>query len=416
MHAIEMLPITEVIQPESVAELATLVGDSDTAIYPLGGQTSLDFGLIPRKSGIGVSLQHLNAIVDYPARDMTITVEAGITMQKLAATLAVEQQHLPIDVPHPGRATLGGVIATNFSGARRYGCGTMRDYVIGVQAVDARGTTFNAGGRVVKNVAGYDFCKLLTGSLGTLGIITQVTLKLKPIPASSVLVACTVPDAQTAEQRLGDLVNTATTPVAIELLAGHAWEQADSVLSGVSPDDEYFGWLVVGLEGTAPEVEWMVEQLPREWSANASHVFRGADADALWQQLRDFSAADDESNYDFVIKATTVASGTVPIVAVAKRLGCDIQAHAGDGVTILRFSDPPAAGLTRVLSAELMPLATHYHGNVTMLAAAQPGELTATAVWGRGDQAVELMTGIKAAMDPHNRLNPGRFVYHGARR
>ena len=117
---------------------------------------------------------------------------------------------LPIDLPDAHRATLGGVIATNTSGARRYANGTMRDYVIGIRAVDGQGITYNGGGRVVKNVAGYDFCKLLTGSLGTLGIISQVTLKVKPIPPCSRFVVCRVRDWTTTERLLAEL---AVSPV-----------------------------------------------------------------------------------------------------------------------------------------------------------------------------------------------------------
>src|SRR5690606_27275996 len=133
--------------------------DEGSPIYPIGGGTSLEFGLPPRDPGIGLSMRALKRVIDYPARDMTITVEAGITLDALATTLAREKQRLPIDIPSADRATLGGAIACNQSGARRYANGTIRDYVIGISAVDGRGMTFRAGGRVVKNVAGYDFCK-----------------------------------------------------------------------------------------------------------------------------------------------------------------------------------------------------------------------------------------------------------------
>ena len=104
-----------------------------------------------------------------------------------AEVLAAENQRLPIDVPAEEQATLGGVIATNWNGPRWYGQGSVRDYLIGVAAVDGHGTRFRGGGRVVKNVAGYDLCKLLTGSLGTLAILTEVTLKVKPIPEKTAL-------------------------------------------------------------------------------------------------------------------------------------------------------------------------------------------------------------------------------------
>src|SRR6185312_5868323 len=124
----------------------------------------------------------------YPAADMTITVEAGITLAALGAVLAEQHQRLQIDAPDPDRATLGGVFATNTRGPRSFGLGRPRDQIIGVAFVTSDGELVKGGGRVVKNVAGYDFPRLLTGSLGTLGIIAQMTLKVRPMPEASELV------------------------------------------------------------------------------------------------------------------------------------------------------------------------------------------------------------------------------------
>ncbi|MEX0820034.1 MAG: FAD-binding oxidoreductase, partial [Pirellulaceae bacterium] len=154
----DTLPITETLTPGDAAELAEVVRDcyvSETAIYPIGGGTSLDYGSPAKREGIGLSLAHLDSVVDYPARDMTITVGAGITMHALAEILSKERQRLPIDVPQARQATLGGVVATNTNGPRRFGQGTVRDHVIGIRAVNGRGSSFKGGGRVVKNVAGY---------------------------------------------------------------------------------------------------------------------------------------------------------------------------------------------------------------------------------------------------------------------
>ncbi|HJT77552.1 MAG TPA: FAD-binding oxidoreductase, partial [Gemmataceae bacterium] len=174
-----------VAAPPSVPELGDLVrraAAQGQALYPLGGRTMLGLGLPPARPGLGVDLRALDQVIDYPARDMTITVRAGIPLARLAEILAAENQRLPIDVPRADRATLGGALATNASGPRRLGFGTLRDYVIGLSAVNDEGQETKAGGRVVKNVAGYDLCKLFIGSLGTLGVITQATLKLRPLP------------------------------------------------------------------------------------------------------------------------------------------------------------------------------------------------------------------------------------------
>ena len=181
----------------------------------------------PQGARLGLVLAGLNRVVDYPSRDMTITVEAGITMAALAAELAARGA-AAADRRGAARRSprSGGVVAANFSGPRRYGHGTMRDYVIGIGAVDGRGVPFKGGGRVVKNVAGYDFCKLLVGSLGTLAVIAQLTLKVKPLAEASAFVTCEPPDFACAETLLADLVNSKATPAAIELLAGPAWSDA----------------------------------------------------------------------------------------------------------------------------------------------------------------------------------------------
>jgi len=178
----------EVLTPADqagVVDAVRVAHDARQPIFPAGGRTSLDYGGAAPPAGQQLDLTGLARIVDYTPRDMTIVVEAGVRMADLAAALAVERQQLPIDVPRIAEATLGGVTATNWVGPRRLGHGTLRDYVIGIHAVDGRGVAFKGGGRVVKNVAGYDFCKLLTGSLDTLGVITQLALKVKPLTEHS---------------------------------------------------------------------------------------------------------------------------------------------------------------------------------------------------------------------------------------
>src|SRR5262245_58022844 len=209
-----------VVRPVSVSVLGDVVRGAaakNEAIYPIGGQTQLDLGNPPTKGGVAVDMRGLDQVIEFPARDMTVTVQAGITIAKLQALLAPENLQLPIDVPQPERATLGGIIATNVSGPRRLGYGTLRDYVIGISAVNDEGNEFKAGGRVVKNVAGYDLCKLLVGSLGTLGVITQVTLKLRPLPEETALVTLGCESAEVAGV-LDQMHSSRTRPVCMELL------------------------------------------------------------------------------------------------------------------------------------------------------------------------------------------------------
>ncbi|MFN0017204.1 MAG: FAD-binding oxidoreductase [Pirellulaceae bacterium] len=408
------LPFKTTITPADHAALAAAVADAygtGTALYPIGGGTSLDFGLPAKAPGSGLSLAKLDRIVDYPARDMTVTVEAGVTMQGLADLLAKEGQRLPIDVPQADKATVGGVVATNWNGPLRYGCGTVRDYVIGISAIDGRGMPFKGGGRVVKNVAGYDFCKLLTGSLGTLGVITQVTFKVRPITEQFTLMACAVESTAQAEKLLAALVTSATTPAAIELLSGPAWdsEPALKTLAGASGPEKLY--LVVALEGSAVEVEWMTGRLHDEWCEQGIEApITIGDATDFWKKLVDFAAV---GNAPLVLKASLVPSGVTPFIDALRKLDpqVSIQSHAGNGIVIARLSAFPKEGLSRALVGNLQPAAAAQHGSLMVLSNPSGNEMTHQSAWGGLDAPFTLMSAVKQKFDPKNILNPGRFVY-----
>ena len=254
--------------------------DSKQGVYPAGGRTTLDVGLPPAKPGITLDTTALKAVIDYPARDMTITVQAGITLAALQAELAKEGQWLPIDVALPEQATLGGAIALNKSGPRRYGYGTLRDYVIGISFVTDDGVEVKAGGRVVKNVAGYDLMKLQIGAAGTLGVVTQVTLKVKPKPEVSAAVAFGC-----AAESLGsvlDLVHASKSrPMAVELLNPAAWRAAGVYQPLSDP------WMIaVGFEEKFATVKWQLATLRDELkSAPIRDLTEIPDAAALWSAI-----------------------------------------------------------------------------------------------------------------------------------
>ncbi len=412
----DLLPLTDTVAPADLAALTNAVRQAyadGMTLYPIGGGTSLDYGLPAKQSGLGLSLARLDRVVDYPARDMTITVEAGIRMSALADVLATQRQRLPVDVPQADRATLGGVIATNSSGPLRYGQGTIRDYVIGISAVDGRGIEFKGGGRVVKNVAGYDFCKLLVGSFGTLGIITQVTLKVKPIPEVTVLVACRLRDHQQAEQLLAAMVTSRTSPAAMEILVGPDWHGAPALEQvELGQEGKPFGHLIVALEGTAAEVDWMTATLADEWKSLdvVPHLLLPKRAESLWSRLREFPAQPDAA---LVLKINVPASRTIEMIQLAIELfpDCSLQAHAGNGVLIVRLPSLPSGGLSRSWVGKLQPAAQNAGGSAVILSCSQTAELTRQAVWGRTADAAMLMEAVHRQFDPKNLLNPGRFVY-----
>ena len=408
---INLLPVTDTLEPKSSAEVAAHLlecYEQSMAVYPVGGQTALDYGLPATTAGIAVSTKAMDHVIDFPVRDLTITVEAGMPMQRLANLLAAEGLMLPLDVPQVEQATLGGVIATNTNGHRRFGLGTVRDYVIGIEAVDGKGQLFHGGGRVVKNVAGYDFCKLLTGSLGTLGIITAATVKVKPISEQTTTVVAVVPNGHSGETAVASMLVSEATPVAVQWLQGECWQQ----LCGGGSKAAGQSIMAIQLAGTKVEVDWSQATILRELKAAGltdGSILDPTQQQALWSAVCEFPANDAE----LVIQVQTVSSGVVEIIAKCCELNsdCVIQAAAGDGVITVAFGQLPTGGISAALIGKLAPLAARFHGNVVTLKNPQAVEVTAGSRWGRLSAPLSIMQQVKEQFDPRGILNPGRFVF-----
>jgi glycolate oxidase FAD binding subunit len=396
----------------NVAELCACVrkvAASNEAIYPVGGGTMLDLGYTPTRPGVAVDLRSLDQVIDYPARDMTITVRAGITIARLQEILHAERQQLPVDIPLPEKATVGGAIATNASGPRRYGLGTLRDYVIGISIVNDEGQEIKAGGRVVKNVAGYDLMKLYTGSLGTLGIITQVTLKLKPeSEASSLLVvpvnldqAATILDAMSA---------TRTRPVCLDLLDPSACKRIAECYGFNFPGRGLSWNLAIGFDGSSEAVRWQVDQIKQELPIELRASLRECDGGEhvlLCANLRDFPLWH-EATVSF--KANLLSSATVDFCRRAAVLtpAPMLQAHAGNGIVIGHFKELTLERARASLEA-LGTLAVKAKGNLIVTRCPTEWK-TVLPIWGRSTADRAVMKAVKAKLDPNHIFNPGRFV------
>jgi len=395
-----------VLRPHTVGVLAEQVRDAaaaGTALYPVGGGTMLDCGLPPTKPGSAVVLRGLDRVIDYPARDMTITVEAGITIARLRDVLKAEGQQLPVDVPFADRATLGGAVATNASGPRRFGHGTLRDYVIGISFINDRGEEVKGGGRVVKNVAGYDLMKLYTGSLGTLGIISQLTLKVKPLPEASAAVAVPCP-----QDLLDTILNrvlpaTATRPTMIGVANAPAAERLGSKAT------DYL--VVVGFEEKATTVAWQVEQLGRELPVavrSTDSEFQGDLATLVVQQWTDFPLT---NPHGLTFKANVVPAATAEFVRRVDGLSPRpaLIAHAGNGIVYGHLPADLGSERAKAVVDDLSRWAAERAGNVVVIRCPSAWK-TVVPVWGRPTPDRALMRAVKDKMDPGRVFNPGRFV------
>lgn len=386
-------------RPKSTAELREIVrrcATEKSAVMPFGGGTMLDYGLPPARAGVAIDLKALDQVIDFPARDMTITVEAGMSIARLSAIVSAEGLQLPIDVPQPEKATVGGAIACNVSGPRRFGYGTFRDYLLGITTVNDRGEFVSAGGRVVKNVAGYDMMKLHIGALGTLGVITQVTLRLKPIPeaVASREFFCGQHELAAA---LELLFRSSTRPCIVNF--------RNSRIGG----ERRAGWeFFISFEGNPDSVAWQLQQVQNE-VAGAGFEFvpdnsssdgpiakfeRNAEAAVTFRANLLSSRAAEFCNLGFEIDDLTLvgmSGGAVVRGEFSREFGKWDQRSASD-----QFAD-------------LMRRSGASGGNL-VIEKCPAAWKRLLPVWGRPPEDQALQKAVKRALDPQNIFNPGRFV------
>ena len=392
-------------RPASVDELGEVIArraGEGFAVYPQGGRTSLDYGGIPARPGVAVDLRGLDRVIDYPAADMTITIEAGATLGRLRAILAEQGQRLALEAPFAEVATLGGIFATDASGPRRFGLGRARDQIIGIRYVDAQGQVIKGGGRVVKNVAGYDFPRLLTGSMGTLGVIAELTLKVRPMPAASALAWVRFRRLAEAAQALDRLNTSATRPIGIDLLNGPAAQLVGRVAD--LPVEEWVG--VIGFEDNADSVAWQLDRLGLELGRTDLIVTEGDRSAPLWSALVDVQAAEPHA---VSLKVNLRPSAGLSFLAKFDPAHWAIHAQAGGGIIRAHALDAPSLDELGPEVDRLRDAAVALGGNLTVPKC--PTEWKERLrVWGHPREDWAMAERVKAALDPGGVLNPGRFV------
>jgi glycolate oxidase FAD binding subunit len=393
------------IHPGSVEELCEAVRDhvgQGHAIYPQGGSTALDYGGIPAHPGVAIDTRSLSGVIDYPHADMTITLQAGITAAALRGVLAGKNQRLLIDIPRAERATLGGVFATNTCGPRRYGLGRPRDQILGVSFVTSEGIEVKGGGRVVKNVAGYDFPRLLTGSMGSLGIITQMTLKVRPLPEASAIVWKPVPILATLGATLDALNTSGSRPVALEVLSPSAAKSVGEVAK--LPANEWI--LAIGLEDNAASVRWQIDRLRGEIGEADLTVLQDNDAAPLWAALTEYPAAEIGP---FSCVANLRPSAVVRYLGQLDPGRWALQAHAGNGIIRMHAVGEWTLDQASDEVARLRALAAGNDGSL-VVARCPTAWKDRLRVWGAPRPDWRLAELVRQALDPKGVMNPGRFV------
>jgi glycolate oxidase FAD binding subunit len=401
-----------VLLPATVDELrqcAAVADEVGLAVIPVGNGTRLGVGGVPRKYDVALSSRRLRRILAHEAADMTVTAEAGLTVADLNAALAGAGQRLPVDPPHPEQVTIGALIASDASGPLRLSQGKVRDLLIGIKVVLADGTLVSGGGRVVKNVAGYDLMKLFTGSFGSLGAIVEATFKVRPCPEHQ---AVSVIPASTTAAALDVALDVLAAPVAPSYV-----EALNAAAASRLGADGECAVVVVGCEGIAAEIEVQQQRLQGQFAG--LRVCDAAEAMRLSAGLRDFPSTalrDDAEVPMSGCKVSLLPSrlGAVlsSIEKAAMQLGFEVAllAHVGSGVAAIRFYGAAAACAAFPGFADWLRVTIREAGGWVIFDLLTAEQKVRIDPWGFDAPALELMRGIKKTLDPNDRFSPGRFV------
>ena len=380
-----------VAEPASAEALAaTLAWASAEGLTVLvrGGGTKLDWGGVAGPIDLMLSTGGLNAVVEHRHGDLTATLEAGATLGHVNTTLAAHRQWLPLDPPWPDRATVGGIVATNDSGPRRHHHGTPRDLIIGVTVARSDGQLAKAGGIVVKNVAGYDLSRLLTGSFGCLGVIVSATFKLAPIAETSRTLIVELESIEAMAPAIARLDGSPLTPSTLEL----EWPPARLRVR--------FESVEAGVEQQVLEASRIIADL------GEVSVVRGKEEAASW--ARSTRWWDEPGS---VVKLSTLLTELVPTLVWLRdacgqhELQMVVAGRAGLGVVEVRLQGR-AEDQARVITQLREGIAAG--SGAAVVRRAPPGLRQFVDPWGAIGDGLPLMRVVKSRFDPDGRLNQGR--------
>jgi glycolate oxidase FAD binding subunit len=381
-----------VVYPHSQAELAAVITTANShqwRVLTWGSGSKINWGGLAENIDIIVSTEHINQLIEHAVGDLTVTVEAGMKFAQIQEILAKSGQTLALDPAAPELATIGGIVATADTGSLRQRYGGVRDQLLGITFIRADGEIAKAGGRVVKNVAGYDLMKLFTGAYGTLGIISQVTFRVYPIPESSGTVILTG-KSEAISQAVRTLQSSELTPTQVDLLSSKLVTNLD-LGTGIG--------LITRFQSISESVQEQSKRLLLigEKLGLQGVIYSGNQEIDLWQQLP-------KQIYDHLTESTiTCKIGVLPTAAVEILNYMEVGLiHISSGLGLVRLEK----------EEQILPLRSLCQANSGFLSVlSAPVEFKKRFdVWGYNGNALAVMRGIKEQFDGNFILSPGRFV------
>jgi len=392
--ALEATAARIIFEPATVGEICEVVRMCETdriSLAPIGAARTLS--QIRRSPvAVGISLKRLAQIVAYEPDDMTVVAEAGLTVSDFNAVAAAARQRLPVDPPNPNLTTFGSLIGASHAGPLRLSEGTARDLLIGIRFVGHGGRVIHGGGRVVKNVAGYDLMKVMGGAFGTLGIITEATFKVRPIPPQYCL-------AIVPYERAADAFGAASA-LNFALPMSHVEILSPSLSARFDAPKKFL--LMAGFSGTSPEIGYQAEKI-RELLGGAGEILDDQPARERYEMLRDF----DWSAMPLAAQIATRPAGLARALAAS---GVEFRAHAGSGVAQMFVETTASSDDARKIVDRWREIAHAERGHLRILAAADVVRDDLQMFDLPNEGALRLMRQLKSAFDPATIFNPACFV------
>ena len=413
--------------PKDIAQVEAVVGasaDNNVNIVPWGGGTRIHTGNITGKYETVIDMSALCEIKEYEPDDLTVITGAGITLKELNNTLAEHNQFLPLNPPHTDKATIGGVLASDSYGFLRDAYGTARDMTLGVRFVRADGSSIKGGGKVAKNVAGYDLTRLMIGSWGTLGVITEAALRVSPVPESSKTLLANFKDLSTACMTAFEVMNAHYSPSFTLNISKSLFVNGYNYNGFISSDTLYC--LVFGLDGIAETVSWQEKQIKEICKKNNdidTNLLEEKESGRFRRFVQNYPSADFKG---VICKVITTRTGLENLLEFVKEkstaFGIEIETlcYAGSGISYVMLplswesttarEEPDSNVKDKILKfvRSLQVFANDTGGYCTLESA--PLWLKKKCVIWQDIPGLKLMQKIKKQLDPDNILNPDRFI------
>jgi len=414
-----------VVTPGTIDEVSKVVAYASQqhfSIVPRGNGTKMRMGGIPKKVDIVLSTGRLNRTTDRDCENLTLSAESGLTLGEVQQGLAKvgKGYFLPLDPPFTDKATLGGIVATNSSGPKRLLYGTARDMMIGAKAVFPNGDIVVSGGKTVKNVSGYDMCKLLIGSYGTLGILCEMTFKLLPLPEKEATFSLSFATLEEADGFAREVRGSQLIPSSIEILNAMAVQKMKYSIS-MPPNGKYL--VAIGLEGVAESIDRQISEMSEMGKKQGTLEAVTLDEErhqAFWVALRDFSKGLTEKSpnlislkSNFLISKSGEMLGSYEKITNEFGMDCAFICHSGNGILYsyilaeknLRSKIESFVELIGKLTSE----AVKNEGNLVM--ESSPLLIKKKVdVWGQSRSDYPVVRRLKEQIDPAGILNVGRFA------